>query len=76
MDCSCHGVAAYWQKDKRIKAGGFWECSVKRNQWSRDRYDRDPIFRIERQMQVARYQRAQTLKRQREALSGSLPHEG
>ena len=30
MNCACHDLPAYWQKDRRLKAGGWWECSVKR----------------------------------------------
>lgn len=30
MNCACHGDPAYWQKDKRLKAGGWWECPRKR----------------------------------------------
>lgn len=28
--CGCHSEPSYWQKDARLKAGGWWECPVKR----------------------------------------------
>lgn len=44
MLCACHGEPCYWQKDARLKAGGFWECRVKRRAYTRSRY-MDPEFR-------------------------------
>ena len=73
MNCRCHDEPAYWQKDRRLKAGGWWECSIKRTQRERDRYDRDPIFRIEKRLHDDARRRGDTLKRQREAHYGPVP---
>lgn len=71
-DCSCHGEAMYWQKDKRLRAGGRWICGAVRRAQSaaryavvsdetrarwRQRYDTDPVFRIEKLMADARRRR-------------------
>lgn len=37
MDCECHGEPCYWQKDKRLTAGGRWECRVKREAYNSTR---------------------------------------
>lgn len=68
MNCACHGEPAYWQKDGRVKAGGWWECGVKRRQRERDWYDRDPIHRIGKQLKNDARERRATLKRRKEAL--------
>ena len=49
MDCDCHGEPAYWQRDVRLKAGGWWECGVKRRERARERYATDPTVKLERQ---------------------------
>ena len=66
MNCRCHGEPAYWNKDKRLKAGGFWECAVKRRQRQRDLYDEDPIYRIARRLQINRRERLINLARRQE----------
>jgi hypothetical protein len=35
--CVCHGEPCYWQRDKRVKAGGWWECPVKRAEYNATR---------------------------------------
>lgn len=52
--CSCHSLPAYWQKDARLKAGGWWECPVKRHAHNRTRTT-NPVRR-ERLTQKARDQ--------------------
>lgn len=65
MNCECHNEPAYWQKDKRLTAGGWWECAVKRRQRERDWYDRDPIHRITKRERQSARDRAATLTRRR-----------
>ena len=43
--CQCHGEPSYWQRDLRCKAGGWWECAVKRRAKSKARYYQDPDAR-------------------------------
>jgi hypothetical protein len=69
VNCVCHGEAAYWQKDKRLRAGGHWSCAVKKRAYERDRYDADPIHRIGKNLHDHARRRGDTLKRQREALA-------
>lgn len=38
MLCSCHDAEAYWQKDARRKAGGYWACAVERRRQARELY--------------------------------------
>jgi hypothetical protein len=33
--CKCHDKPMFWHKDKRLKAGGGWHCSVKRDEANR-----------------------------------------
>ena len=63
--CECHGQAMYWQRDVRLKAGGWWECGEKRRQISRARYAKDPEAR---RAEVRDYynDRGWLLKRRRE----------
>lgn len=72
MDCKCHDKPAYWQRDLRCRAGGWWECSIKRTQRQRDRYDRDPFYRIGKRLHDDARRRGATLKRQREAFRGEV----
>jgi hypothetical protein len=44
MLCACHDEPAYWNRDVRRKAGGFWRCAVKDRE-TRRRYYADPVFR-------------------------------
>lgn len=30
MNCACHSKPMYFNRDKRCKRGGFWECREKR----------------------------------------------
>lgn len=30
--CSCHGVAQRWHRDPRPRAGGYWECRVRKRE--------------------------------------------
>ena len=45
-------------------------------QRERDRYDNDPIYRIEKNLKTGARRRAATLKRKREALHGEISPEG
>jgi hypothetical protein len=91
MLCSCHGEPAYWNPDRAMRAGGHWRCAVKKReqqratdkarretklQRRRDKYDTDPVWRIERLLKTAAERRRATLKRRRETLHGALPAEG
>lgn len=38
MNCKCHGQPANWQRDTRMKAGGWWVCAVKRREYGRRGY--------------------------------------
>jgi hypothetical protein len=69
VTCACHGEPAYWQKDARLPKGGWWECSVRRRQYQRDRYDNDPIHRIEKNLKGDARKRRQTIERRRAALA-------
>jgi len=65
VNCVCHDEPAYWQKDSRLRAGGFWVCAVVKRERSRrvdaarrdvknarqrDRYDRDAVYRIKKRL--------------------------
>jgi hypothetical protein len=39
VNCACHDEPAYWNKDKRYKAGGFWYCAVKQREKVLCRYE-------------------------------------
>jgi hypothetical protein len=67
VNCACHGEPAYWQKDKRLEAGGWWECPEKRRRLQRDRYDLDPIYRIEKNLHDSKRKRRVTIERRRSA---------
>lgn len=30
--CKCHSIKMFWHKDKRSKAGGYWECKNKKRE--------------------------------------------
>lgn len=81
MLCPCHGEPAYWQAD------GYWRCAVKKRAVARrvdqarrdvktarqrERYDADPVYRIEKRLRDDARMRAATLKRKKEA-HGALP---
>lgn len=86
MLCACHGEPAYWSRDSRKTAGGWWECAVKRRErqrrvyagpkgekkrrQQRERYDTDPIFRISKRLHDDARKRRATIERRREALLG------
>lgn len=82
MNCVCHDEPAYWQKDSRLRAGGFWLCAVAKRERSgrvdaarrdvknarqRDRYDLDAVYRIEKNLHDNARRRRQTIKRRRAA---------
>jgi hypothetical protein len=83
VDCKCHGEPAYWQRDVRLTAGGYWRCAVKKRaqarltdgerrdvkvQRQRDRYDADPIYRIGKLLSTNAVKRRKGIERRREAL--------
>lgn len=84
VNCSCHGEPMYWQADRKRKAGGWWLCAVKRRKLARDRYhdrhraqklqrqreryDSDPIYRIEKRLKDDARKRRATIVRRRAAL--------
>jgi hypothetical protein len=86
-NCICHGEIAYWQIDKRMVAGGWWRCAVRKrassrvtdaaratvkNQRTRDRYDADPVYRIGKNLHDNARRRRQTIERQRAAIATDL----
>ena len=67
-----------------MRAGGWWRCAVNKRELSRrtdearrdmkaerqrDRYDTDPIYRIEKNLRVAAYKRRVRLERRRADLA-------
>lgn len=83
MNCVCHGEPRLWRKDLRWPSGGYWRCAVKKRLHDeahsekkrtrqRDRYDADPVHRIEKNLHDHARRRAQTLARKREALRGEV----
>lgn len=64
-NCACHGEPAYWQIDRRVNAGGWWECAVKRRDRERERYDRDWRYRIGKTMKANGRKRRETIERRR-----------
>lgn len=85
MLCSCHGEPAYWNPDPKMRAGGHWRCAVKKrqqqlitdrgradvkNERMRDRYDRDWVYRIEKQLSASARERRRRLQRRREETVG------
>lgn len=75
-NCACHDRPVHWVKDDRYRAGGFWRCTVNTNAQKRDRYDRDPIYRIEKNLHDYARKRRATLERQRLALSEERETDG
>lgn len=75
MNCECHGEPMYrwWNRDLRWPAGGYWrnQCAIKERQRQRDRYDNDPIWRIEKNLKNDALKRRQTIERRR--AHGSVP---
>lgn len=78
MDCVCHGEPAYWHRDPRLLKGGSWRCRVRKrevdaahsdakNARMRERYDTDPVYRIEKNLHDHARRRKQTLARRRAA---------
>jgi hypothetical protein len=65
LTCKCHGLPAYWQKDAGCKAGGWWRCAEKKKACERNRYDNDPIHRIEKNLHDHARRRRQTIDRRR-----------
>jgi hypothetical protein len=63
VDCNCHGLPALWMPDVRYLAGGWWRCRVKHRDNERDRYDRDPVHRIEKLMKKNMKDRRDRLER-------------
>ena len=61
----------YWHKMNDRKAGGLWRCVITKRTTDRAvflrRYDRDPIFRLERNMRKNAHDRRLTLARMRSA---------
>lgn len=85
--CGCHNAPMLFRKDSRYRRGGFYYCRIKNLQRcrasyeknretrlakKRQRYDTDPIHRIEKRLADDRRSRQKTVKRRRERL-GSLP---
>jgi len=68
--CDCHGEAMGWRKDPRYRAGGYWVCHVKERARYQDRYDSDPVYRIQKGLLGNRRKRAATLQRMRRATVG------
>jgi hypothetical protein len=65
VTCGCHDAPAYWTTDPRYKAGGFWRCAVRKRGYQRDRYDNDPIYRIEKNLRNDARKRRQRIVRRR-----------
>lgn len=38
MICECHGLPMGWQRDPKYRAGGKWECRVKRREYNKRRH--------------------------------------
>ena len=85
MNCACHGAPCYWYKDARKTKGGYWVCSVRKREHARktdtarravktarqrDRYDRDPIYRIEKNLSDTARRRRLTIERRRASIDG------
>jgi hypothetical protein len=68
VNCGCHDEPAYWQKDKRYGAGGFWRCPVRARELARSRYDRKPIYRLEKLLKANASKRRANLARRRTRL--------
>jgi len=83
--CNCHGEPMLFKKDRRYTAGGFHACAVANRercrvyytansdrirQRARDRYDDDPVFRIEKRLADDARSRRKTIERRR---LGALP---
>lgn len=82
--CACHGEPAYWQRDSKMTAGGWWRCAVTKREAmrdyyethgdrklarQRDRYDRDPVYRIEKRLKQNACDRRKTIERRRAAIA-------
>lgn len=61
MDCKCHGEPAYWRRDPRCRAGGWWQCAVAERARQIDLYDNNPIWRIEKNLKNDALKRRQRI---------------
>jgi len=64
------------QRSKEQRLANIDEYRERQAQRERDRYDNDPIYRIEKNLKTGARRRAATLKRKREALHGEISPEG
>ena len=72
--CKCHSEPTRWNKDGRLKSGGYYRCNNREVELARlrKRYDNDPIGRIEKALRRRRATALQTLERNRERLEELL----
>jgi len=61
--CDCHNVDMLWHNDRRYTAKGYYYCRIKRKDYVRDKYDKDPIHRLGKLLRFAKSRRAKTLEK-------------
>jgi hypothetical protein len=64
----CHGEPGNWNVDSRRASGGYVRCAVNKRAYQLERYDRDPIHRITKQLNNTARRRRETIERRRAAL--------
>lgn len=70
MNCRCHDEPAYWCKDSRYSADGYWRCAVKHRASGRVRYATNPIYRIEQNLRDRRIKGLRRMAARQEASRG------
>lgn len=75
--CLCHQKPMFWHRDARKPPGGYWRCLERKRQinadWQRDKYDRDPVYRLAKSLHDSRLARGKRRARRRQA---TTPTEG
>lgn len=72
----------YWHRDRRLLNDGSWRCHVRKRELAdsyrelkngrqRERYDLDPVYRIEKNLRDHARRRKQTIARRRAALANN-----
>ena len=75
--CHCHGEPMYWQKDKRLRAGGYWHCAVRHLELNR-RYFHElsgPAYN-HRLLQMRRASALHDRRKRKEKQHGEISPEG
>lgn len=68
--CDCHHEPMCWKRERNRKPGGYWTCRIRKREtdaaYQRARYDRDPFWRITKNLKNAARHRANTIARRKQ----------